>query len=223
MKHSPDHLQLENPQDDLTMSDRVFYGTGQKYLTPIKLPGIDEDHDYFFPLRVQDLLTGYHREMFRYAKKPSTNDLLRMVKSFYPDRVNATTTMLDWKDKILQLDFAVVGSLPSRPGAFYSPGSLLYIDVESRMPMGIYESQRERMFLPNEGRDWVHAKYFWRVSERATLAGAHVMENHFGWSHPISTAAWQTLPHDHGLRVLLKPYTLNGHSVNNAAWNMLIR
>ena len=50
-KHSPDHLTLSNPNTDETLSDRVFYGTGQKYLTPLKLPGIDEDFDYFFPVR----------------------------------------------------------------------------------------------------------------------------------------------------------------------------
>ena len=88
--------------------------------------------------------------------------------------------------------------------------------------MGIWECERGRMFLPTEGRDWHHAKYFWRTSERATIAGEHVMESHLGWSHPVSTAAWQTLPHDHGMRTLLKPFTLNAHSVNQAAYNMLV-
>lgn len=34
-----DIVAFDNPTSDETLSDRVFYGTGQKFLTPIKLPG----------------------------------------------------------------------------------------------------------------------------------------------------------------------------------------
>ena len=222
MKHSRNHLTLENPTSDATMSDRVFYGTGQKFLTPIKLPGIDEDHDFFFPGHAKAYMTEKHRDMFRYTNKAPPGELLRMYLNMYPDKKDKKTSLLDLRDRILQIDFAVVEALPSRE-KFFSPGVMLFIDAKSRTPMGIWESSRTRMFLPNEGRDWEHAKYFFRVCERAVVAGAHVQETHFGWSHAGSTAAWQTLPPDHGLRILLKPFTLNVHSVNNAAYHMLVR
>lgn len=223
MKECPFHLVFEDSLSDLTMSDRVFYGTGQKLLTPIKLPGVHEDHDFYFPYRSKNFLTDEHRDFFRYKKKPSSEDLLVMMKNFYPNAKKTNEDSLpEWQDKVLQIDFAVLESAESRPG-FFSPGSILYIDAASRMPIGIWISSRTRMFLPHEGRDWEHAKYFFRVCERAALAGFHVAESHYGWSHTVSTAAWQTLPSDHGLRVLLKPYTLQAHSVNSAAYNMLVR
>lgn len=66
-------------------------------------------------------------------------------------------------------------------------------------------------------------QFFWRICERGALTGRHVAENHFGWSHSVATAAWQTLPPDHGLRTLVKPFTLAVHSINSAAYNMLVR
>jgi hypothetical protein len=79
------------------------------------------------------------------------------------------------------------------------------------------------MILPNEGSKWEHAKFYYRVTERAVIATMHVIESHLTHSQAVSTAAWQTLQKDHPLRALLKPYTLNTHSVNSAAYHMLVK
>ena len=222
MKHAWDYLALENPTSDETLSDRSFYGTGQKWLTPLKIPGLSDDYDFQYPLRSDMFMTLYHREKFRYSNKPTSSQLLEMVRNFYPNKVKSKTTLLDFKDKILQIDISNVEAMEVRP-QFARGGAILYLDVKTRKLMGIWASARHRLYLPNEGRDWEHAKFMYRVSERQALAGNHVMESHFGWSHAVSTAAWQTLPHDHPLRTFLKPFTMNAHQVNSAAYNMLVQ
>ena len=79
------------------------------------------------------------------------------------------------------------------------------------------------MYLPTDGRDWDHAKYSFRTAERAVLASIHVKESHFGWSHALSVATLQTIPSDHKLHALLKPFTRGAHVVNSAAYHMLVR
>lgn len=52
----------------------------------------------------------------------------------------------------------------------------------------------------------------------------HVAEPHFAYKQlSWCFAAAQTLEPNHTLRVLLKPFTLNEHSVNSAAYSMLVR
>lgn len=145
-----------------------------------------------------------------------------MIKSYYLPEREVGTSLHDWKDRIVEIDFAVVESIPSRE-QFYSPGVILYLDVESKEPIGIWESSREQMFLPTEGRNWEHAKYFYRVCERAVLASNHVIRSHFGMSQAVATASLQTLPENHGLRALLKPYVHGVQLVNSAAYQMLVR
>jgi hypothetical protein len=117
-----------------------------------------------------------------------------------------------------------VGStaLPNRE-PFESPGEILYLDPKTKLPMGIWKSSTREMILPNQGVKWEHAKFYYRVTERAAVATVHVAESHFGWSQPVATATWQTFPVEHPLRSFLKPYTLNVHSVNSAAYHMLVR
>lgn len=79
------------------------------------------------------------------------------------------------------------------------------------------------MYLPTDGRDWDHAKYTYRTAERAVLASIHVKESHLGWSHALSVATLQTIPSDHKLHALLKPFTRGAHVVNSAAYHMLVR
>jgi hypothetical protein len=43
-KVSRDHLALIDPYSDKTLGDRCFYGAGQRFLTPIKLPSSPRDH-----------------------------------------------------------------------------------------------------------------------------------------------------------------------------------
>lgn len=157
MKYSREQLILEDPNSDKTMSDRAFYGAGQYYLTPLRISGVDEDHDFFYPHKSKQFLSDEHRDAFRYTNMPSHKDLLRMIKQMYPRKVKDSSTLLEWRDKILQIDFAALETLLPREN-FFPFGATLYIDVKTRMPMGIWISGRKRLFLPNEGRDWEHAK-----------------------------------------------------------------
>lgn len=223
LKVSNDYLVLQDPTSDRTLGDRCFYGTGQRFLTPAKFPGINEDYEYLFPGGPDSYMTQAHNDKFRFTAKPKADDLLNMIHSFWPKEANRkkrngeyVVPLARFKDRIVEIDFSVTAGLPSRE-LFHSPGCILYLDPKSKLPMGIWEASRKRLFLPTEGRDWEHAKFYYRVNERAILATLHVIESHFGWSQAVATAAWQTLPVDHILRALLKPFTLNVHSVNWAA------
>lgn len=224
LKVSNDHLVLEDPTSDRTLGDRTFYGTGQRFLTPAKFPGVHEDYEYLFPGGPDSYMTEAHNEKFRYSKKPKADDLMKMIHTFWPKEAKGRKRNGEYwvplgrfKDRVVEIDLSVTADLESRKD-FHSPGCILYLDPKTKLPMGIWEASRKRLFLPNEGRDWEHAKYYYRVTERAVLATLHVIESHFGWSQAVATAAWQTLPVDHILRVLLKPFTLNVHSVNWAAY-----
>jgi hypothetical protein len=50
----------------------------------------------------------------------------------------------------------------------------------------------------------------------------HVGEYHLGWAERFSVALKQTLPHSHGLRALMKPYTHGTGQVNYQAYQMLL-
>jgi len=220
---SSNHLVLENTTSDSTMSDRAFYGTGQMFLTPLKLDGIHEDHDFQFPLKAKSFHSKEQQDAFRYTNKPLEKELMKMARAFYTDRkFNEGTMMRDLKDDILQIDFSILAALEGRP-EFHPAGSILYLDVASRQPMGIWMSSTSKLVLPSQGNEWEHAKFSHRVGERAVLTAHHVQESHFAWSHSIANAALQTLAPEHALRVLVKPFTLNAHSVNSAAYHMLVR
>lgn len=187
-------LALEDTASDKTLGDRVFYGAGQKFLTVLKLPW-EEDYKHHLLGRPEKFLTEAHRQFFQYDNKPTAEQLLGMIEPFigHPSRASTLddtspndtkAKLMLAKNQVVQIDFAFVDNLPSRK-EFYSPGVILYLDAKSTMPMGVWESSRRRMFLPTEGRDWEHAKYFYRVAERAVSAAFHVQESHFGkyWTH----------------------------------------
>jgi hypothetical protein len=114
-KVSPDFLALHDPYSDKTLGDRCFYGAGQRFLTPIKLPGVDEDYEYFFPSGPHSYLSEAHRDtdFFRYPHKPRTDDLMRMIENFWPKeakrkrRKNDLVPLARYKNRILEIDFAV--------------------------------------------------------------------------------------------------------------------
>lgn len=128
----------------------------------------------------------------------------------------------DFFQLILTSSVSLTSALPGRE-PFISPGPILYLDPKTKMPIGIWKSPTREMILPNEGSKWDHAKFYYRVTERAAVAAKHVIESHLGWSLPVATASWQTFPQDHPFRSFLKPFTLNAHSVNSAAYHMLLR
>lgn len=202
-------------EDDTVLSDRAFFGTGQLYMTCMKIPG-DSDYEFTPASPSSGLyLTSEHAEANRYENKPTSHDLLRMIRRFSLDnsmdsddgpgkrgrgrrrrrRVGSTVQGLlerlrglaamrirsdvdgtsgaaisleGWRDRIVQIDFSAREAVESRE-QFRIPGPILYLDSRTRKPMGIWESSRSRLFLPDEGRDWEHAKFAYRVSERINL------------------------------------------------------
>jgi hypothetical protein len=231
LKYANDYAAFVDPASDRTLGDRVFFGPSVKFMTQIKLPGINEDFEYLYPGVPSRYMSDEHREAFRYPVKPSADQLLKMIYKFWPKeakraeyngrRGEREIPLARFRDKIVEIDLSVFAKLETRE-SFFAPGCILYMDPKTMLPMGIWESSRKRMFLPGE-KDWEHAKYFYRVTERVAVATFHVLESHFTWSQPFATAAWQTLPENHGLRILTKPFTLQTHSVNWAAYHMLAR
>jgi hypothetical protein len=114
-KVSADYLALLDPYSDKTLGDRCFYGAGQRFLTPIKLPGIDEDYEYFFPSGPHSYLSQEHQDtdFFRYPHKPRSQDLITMIENFWPNeatrkkRKNDLAPLARYKKRILEIDFAV--------------------------------------------------------------------------------------------------------------------
>ena len=193
-KVSNDHLALKNPYTDMTLGDRCFYGAGQQFLTPIKLPGLDPDYDYKFPATRNSYLSEEHHETdaFRFPHKPTSDDLLKMLYNFWPKEAKRkpqkdSVPLARFKNKIVEIDFAIIAALEART-TWHTPGCILYLDAKSKLPIGIWKSTTKTMILPQDGSDWEHAKFYYRVTERAVLATLHVIENHFGYSQAVSTA-----------------------------------
>jgi len=151
-----------------------------------------------------------------------------MIYKFWPKEAkrnrgkDVQLVLARFKKKVVEVDYAMIAALENR-FPFESPGCILYIDPKSKMPMGVWKALTKELILPDQGLYWEHAKFYYRVAERSAIATLHVLESHFVWSQVIATAAWQNFEHDHPLRTLLKPFTLNAHSTNSAAFNMLIR
>jgi len=251
--YHPDTSSYDDPQSDDTLSSRSFYGTGQKFLTSLKLPG-DTNYHYLHPAHPDSFSTVDHENFYRYINKPKKEDFLRMARSFWPDEfgtsgscdatnsssgvdgscseniVQIDIILQQLRSRIVEIDLAFFASVPGRKNQFDSAGSILYLDTETRMPMGIFKTGKTQsgqdigtLFLPSEGRDWEHAKFIHRTVVRAALASIHVIESHLGWSHAISLATMQTIPTNHKLYALLKPFTIGAHLVNNAAYHLLVR
>jgi hypothetical protein len=114
-KVSGDFLALQDPYSDKTLGDRCFYGPGQRFMTAVKLPGIDEDYEYFFPSGPWSYLSGEHRDtdFFRYPHKPRSEDLMKMITAFWPQeakrkrRKNELVPLARYKNRIAEIDFAV--------------------------------------------------------------------------------------------------------------------
>jgi len=69
-----DHLALKDPYSDKSLGDRVFYAGGQRFLTPMKIPG-DEAYEYMYPSGPHSYLSEEHANTncYRYSRKPSSN------------------------------------------------------------------------------------------------------------------------------------------------------
>ena len=90
-KLSPSLTTFEDPQSDATLGDRSFYGTGQRYMTAMKVPG-DIDYPFSFPGNANYYITRNHTEFYQYANKPTSEDLLKMIERFWSDKKRRNIT-----------------------------------------------------------------------------------------------------------------------------------
>ena len=75
-------------------------------------------------------------------------------------RNKSVVPLARFKDKVVEIDYAVYANQEYREG-FLSAGCILYLDPKTRLPMGLWQSSRKRMYLPSDDHDdWEHAKFF---------------------------------------------------------------
>ena len=233
-KLSPSLTTFEDPQSDATLGDRSFYGTGQRYMTAMKVPG-DIDYPFSFPGNANYYITRNHTEFYQYANKPTSEDLLKMIERFWSDKkrrnitkkkgnMPPTDALQRVRNQIVEIDLTAFATHQTRAD-FTRAGAILYLDTKTKLPIGIWKTNGTdgRMHIPGGGLGWEHAKFVYRTVERAALASIHVSESHLGWSHAVSVAVLQTIPSNHPLFSLLKPFTYGAHQVNSAAYHLLVR
>lgn len=127
-KALPDHLALVDPYSDKTLGDRVFYAGGQRFLTPMKIPG-DENYEFMYPAGPHSYLSEEHADTdhFRYGRKPRAKDLLEMIYNFWPNEARRNKgkdehiVLAKFKKRIVEVDFAGLAAMESR-FPFESPG-----------------------------------------------------------------------------------------------------
>ena len=122
----------------------AFTVLDNNFLTPIKIPGIDEDYEYMFPEGPHSYLSEEHRdtEAFRYPHKPRANDLLKMIHNFWPKeakrkgaKMNAVKELLSYKNRLVEIDFAAIACKYLLPVLFY-----VYLNMSSQfsfLPLAI--------------------------------------------------------------------------------------
>ena len=124
----PDHLALVDPYSDKTLGDRVFYAGGQRFLTPMKIPG-DEDYEFMYPSGPHSYLSEEHAntDHFRFSRKPRAKDLLEMIYKFWPKESKRNrgkdehTVLAKFKKKVVEVDFAALSAIENR-FPFEAPG-----------------------------------------------------------------------------------------------------
>ena len=236
-KLSPSLTTFDDPQSDATLFDRSMYGTGQRYMTAMKLPG-DVDYPFSFPGDANYYITRNHTEFYRYDNKPTSEDLLKMIERFRSDKrrrniikkkgkrdpADVAKALQRVRNQIVEIDLTAFAFHQTRAD-FTRAGAILYLDTKTKLPIGIWKTNGidGRMYIPGGGLEWEHAKFVYRTVERAALASIHVSESHLGWSHAVSVAVLQTIPSNHALFSLLKPFTYGAHQVNSAAYHLLVR
>lgn len=158
-----DRQRIFESTSDVTLADRAFYGAGIKSLTRIVLPG-DPSYGYLVPPDYYK--TPAAQDFFRNKAMPTEKDLLRMATVAWGHPVEDVESL---RDKVVQIDYTIASHWEYRE-AFEANGATLYLDAESRTPMGIWLSCRELLVLPNGGMFWEHAKFIYRSSEVVVAA-----------------------------------------------------
>ena len=191
-KLSPSLTTFEDPQSDATLGDRSFYGTGQRYMTSMKLPG-DVDYHFSFPGNANYYITRNHTEFYRYDHKPTSGDLLKMIERFWSGKrrrniikkkgkmssADVAKALQRARNQIVEIDLTAFATHQTRAN-FTRAGAILYLDTKTKLPIGIWKTNGTdgRMYIPGGGLEWEHAKFVYRTVERAALASIHVSESH---------------------------------------------
>ena len=116
-------------------------------------------------------------------------------------------------------DFSELVGLETRPG-YERFGAAAYFDAEQRL-VRIRWSMYSLDVRPGDAQ-WAHAKWVWRCSALMGItASEHLLMNHLIFANIASTASRETLPKNHPLRRLMKPFNHMTPSINYGAYQFL--
>jgi hypothetical protein len=158
-RYSSERLRLTDPTTDKTLSDRAFFGSGMRRMTQIKLPG-DPGYGFFHPVTPDYYESEEHKEFFRNKVMPSSDEITRMGNAFYGEAVSLSS----FRDRVVEVDYMIATHWEHRD-MFEEQGAILYLDAETRRPMGIWISFQKQIVLPTDGRHWEYAKFHYRATE----------------------------------------------------------
>jgi hypothetical protein len=162
-RYRGDRQRIFDSTSDSTLGDRAFYGAGVKTLTAVVLP---QDPSYGYLLDPEYYDTAAEKEFFKNKAMPTELELLGMVTLAWGKAVDDISLL---RDRVVQVDYTLASHWKYRD-AFEQNGSILYLDAESRKPIGIWLSYQENLILPNSGGIWEHAKYIHRSTEISVAA-----------------------------------------------------
>ena len=147
-KHNNERLRLTNATSDETLSDRAFYGSGMRSLARMKIPN-DLNYGYLHSLGPRYYSTQEERTVFDFRPlMPTTTDLEHMISTF-TGKDQEKVVLEKYRKRVVEVNYIETAAFQHRP-MFEELGSILYLDVKTRRPMGIWVSSELRMILPSD-------------------------------------------------------------------------
>jgi len=179
-EYRSDRLSLTDASSDQTLSDRAFFGSGSKRMARIQLPG---DSQYGFLLDSSFYKTQAERDAFDLTSSmPKEHHFQQMAKYFWGKDVPFEKLRKKLNRNVVQVDYMEISFVDTRE-SFERNGSILYLDVVTRKPMGIWLANTKEMILPSRDLSfcekkpgtshdcpWEHAKFIHRCTELTLIA-----------------------------------------------------
>ena len=180
-EYRADRLSLTDASSDATLSDRAFFGSGSKRMARIQLPG---DEKYGFLLDSSYYETQAERDTFDLTSSmPKEYHFEQMAKHFWGGKdVPLKKLRKKLYRRVVQVDYMEISLIDTRE-SFERNGSILYLDVVTRKPMGIWLANTKQLVLPSQDPSfceknpgsshecpWEHAKFIHRCTELTLIA-----------------------------------------------------
>lgn len=132
-------------------------------MAAVVLPG---DPSYGYLLDPAYYITEAEQEFFQNEAMPSEEDFLRMATVAWGHEV---TDIESLRDRVVQIDYTIATHFQTRE-MYETNGSILYLDADTRKPIGIWLPCREKVVLPNAAESWEEAKFIHRSTEVVVAA-----------------------------------------------------